>query len=141
MNRFTYRTIIGQRLRNTNVRSRDHVQRILNAGRQSRIPRNTNARSRYQVQRFLNTLRLFRRPRNTNGQFQRILNTRGQRQRPHITNNRPRDQFQSNIHPSIDLFASTQQYTDLIEGSNMFIELQDAEIPQQNTQYQTGLFS
>ncbi|KAF0430280.1 hypothetical protein F8M41_005561 [Gigaspora margarita] len=95
-------------------------------GGQLQRPRNINARPLGQFRRVLNTNA---RPR---GQFRRVLNTRRQarRSRPQTTTN-----------PSVGVFTATQQYADLVEGSSPFTGLQNAEMPSQNTQYPTALFS
>ncbi|CAG8791702.1 6492_t:CDS:1, partial [Racocetra fulgida] len=87
-------------------------------------------------------LNAFNRPR---GRFQRQPQ-RSQRQstmNPPILNigrRRQRNRPLSNINPSINIFTAIQQYTDLAEGSNPFIDLQNARIPSQNAQYQDVLF-
>ncbi|KAF0555927.1 hypothetical protein F8M41_016542 [Gigaspora margarita] len=118
MNQFTNQVIGGQfqRPRNTNSRPRGQFRRVLS----------TNAQPRGQFRRVLNTNS---RPR---GQFRRILNTRRQARRP-----RP----QNTTNPPVGTFTAIQQYVDLVEGSSPFNELQNAEIPSQNTQYPTALFS
>ncbi|CAG8781615.1 23159_t:CDS:1, partial [Racocetra persica] len=88
----------------------------------------------------------FQRPSRSHSRFQRILR-RPRRSRPQNTMNssilnigrRIRSRPQNNINPSTNDSVAIQRYTVFVEGFNPFIELQVAEIPLQNTQFQTAL--